>query len=243
MLYIAMTGAKQTLVAQNANTHNLANASTTGFLADLESFRAMPVYGPGHPTRVYAMAERPGVDFAHGTQTATGRELDIAVNGNGWIAVEARDGSEAYTRAGDLRIASDGFLVTGAGLRVIGNAGPISIPQSEKIDIGIDGTISTRPLGQAPNTLSATDRIKLVSAPNESLTKGADGLMRPRAGGVLPVDETMRLATGSLETSNVSAVEAMVNLITLSRQFEMQVKAMRTTEQNDQAAAQLLRMS
>jgi flagellar basal-body rod protein FlgF len=243
MLYTAMTGAKQTLLAQTANTHNLANASTTGFLADLESFRAMPVYGPGHPTRVFAMAERPGVDFAHGTQTGTGRDLDVAVNGDGWIAVEARDGSESYTRAGDLRIDINGFLVNGAGLRVIGNAGPISIPQSEKIDIGVDGTISVRPLGQAPNTLSAADRIKLVSAPNETLTKGADGLMRTRNGAPLPLDENIRLVTGSLETSNVSAVEAMVNLITLSRQFEMQVKAMRTTEQNDQAAAQLLRMS
>jgi flagellar basal-body rod protein FlgF len=243
MLYTAMTGAKQTLMAQTATTHNLANASTTGFLADLEAFRAMPVYGPGHPTRVFAMAERPGVDFARGTQTGTGRELDVAVNGNGWIAVESRAGGEAYTRAGDLRVAADGFLVNGAGLRVLGNAGPISMPQNEKIEIGIDGTISVRPLGQAPNTLSAVDRIKLVSAPNDSLTKGTDGLMRPRAGGELPADETMRLVTGSLEASNVSAVEAMVNLITLSRQFEMQVKAMRTTEQNDQSAAQLLRMS
>ena len=243
MLYVAMTGAKQTLVAQTATTHNLANASTTGFLADLESFRAMPVYGPGHPTRVYAMAERPGVDYAHGTQTATGRDLDVSVNGNGWIAIEARDGSEAYTRAGDLRVAADGFLVNGAGYRVLGNAGPISIPQNEKIDIGVDGTISLRPLGQAPNTLSAADRIKLVSSPNESMVKGADGLIRTRTGEPLPQDENMRVTPGSLETSNVSAVEAMVNLITLSRQFEMQVKAMHTTQENDQSAQQLLRIN
>jgi flagellar basal-body rod protein FlgF len=241
MLYIAMTGAKQTLVAQTANTHNLANASTTGFRADFEAFRAMPVFGHGQPSRVYAMAERPGVDLSSGTVYATGRELDVAVNGDGWIAVQGKDGREAYTRAGDLRI-SNGLLVTGAGHLVLGNGGPISVPENEKIEIGNDGTISIRPLGQAPNTVSVIDRIKLVNPPKADLIKGGDGMLRLKSGAVLPADENVRVVGGSLETSNVNAVEAMVDLITLSRQFEMQVKAMRTTEEIDQSAQQLLRL-
>jgi flagellar basal-body rod protein FlgF len=243
MLYIAMTGATQTMLAQTANTHNLANASTTGFRADLEAFRAMPVYGQGHPSRVYAMAERPGTDLSSGTVTATGRELDVAVNGDGWIAVQAADGSEAYTRAGDLRVSSNGQLVNGAGHAVLGNGGPVAIPPSEKIEIGVDGTITSRALGQAPNTLAAVDRIRLVNPPKADLMKGADGLMRLRSGESVEPDVNVRLVAGSLESSNVNAVEAMVNMITLSRQFEMQVKAMRTTEEIDQSAAQILRMS
>lgn len=243
MLYIAMTGAKQTLVAQAANTNNLANASTTGFRADFEAFRAMPVFGYGQPSRVYAMAERPGVDLSSGTVYATGRDLDVAVQGEGWIAVQAPDGREAYTRAGDLRVNETGLLTNGAGHPVLGNAGPITVPQAETLDIGADGTVSIRPLGQAPNTLTVVDRIKLVNPPKGDLMKGADGLVRRKDGLVPPPDEAVRVVAGSLETSNVNTVEAMVNLITLSRQFEMQVKAMRTTEEIDQSAQQLLRVT
>lgn len=243
MLYIAMSGAKQTMLAQAANTHNLANASTTGFRADLEAFRAMPVFGQGFPTRVYAMAERPGVDLSNGTVTATGRELDVAVNGDGWFAVQGADGTEGYTRAGDLRVSSNGLLVNGAGHAVLGNSGPMALPPNEKIEIGSDGTVTVRPLGQAANTLSVVDRLKLVNPPKGELVKGTDGLMRLKDGVPATADANVRLAPGSLETSNVNAVEAMVNLITLSRQFEMQVKAMRTTEEIDQSAAQILRMS
>jgi flagellar basal-body rod protein FlgF len=243
MLYIAMTGAQQTLLAQTANSHNLANASTTAFRADLEAFRAMPVYGQGQPSRVYAMAERPGTDLAPGTLSATGRDLDVAVSGDGWIAVQAADGSEAYTRAGDLRVSSNGQLMNGAGRAVLGNSGPIAVPPSMKIEIGADGTITSRGLGQAPSTLSAVDRIRLVNPPGAELMKGADGLMRLRSGATAEPDAAVRLVAGSLESSNVNAVEAMVNMITLSRQFEMQVKAMRTTEEIDQSAAQILRMN
>jgi flagellar basal-body rod protein FlgF len=243
MLYIAMTGAQQTLLAQTANSHNLANASTTGFRADLEAFRAMPVYGQGQPSRVYAMAERPGTDLAPGTVSATGRDLDVAVNGDGWLAVQAADGSEAYTRAGDLRVSSNGQLVNGAGHAVLGNSGPIAVPPSMKIEVGADGTITSRGLGQAPSTLNAVDRIRLVNPPRAELMKGADGLMRLRSGATADPDAAIRLVPGSLESSNVNPVEAMVNMITLSRQFEMQVKAMKTTEEIDQSAAQILRMN
>jgi flagellar basal-body rod protein FlgF len=243
MLYIAMTGAAQTLVAQAANGNNLANASTTGFRADLTAARAMPVFGPGYPTRAYAMTERPATDLAPGTIGATGRELDVAVNGQGWLAVQGRDGREAYSRAGDLRLDPAGRLLTGAGLPVLGNGGPIAIPQAEKIEIAADGTISIRAVGQAASGLSQVDRIKLVNPPPASLVKGADGLMRLKDGAEAPADASVTVIAGSLESSNVNPVEAMVSMIALARQFEMQVKAMRAVEDNDQAALALLRLS
>jgi flagellar basal-body rod protein FlgF len=242
MLYVAMTGAKQTLVAQAANAHNLANVSTSGFRADLAAFRAMPVFGPGQATRVYAMAERPGIDFSAGVVSNTGRELDVAVHGEGWIAVQGRDSREAYTRAGDLRVTPNGQLTTGSGLPVLGNGGPIAIPQYEKLDIGADGTISIRATGQAAAALATVDRIKLVNPPVEELRKGEDGLMRLRDGREADADVRVQLISGSLEGSNVNAVDALVNMLTLQRQFEMQVKMMRTTEETDAAAAQVMRL-
>jgi flagellar basal-body rod protein FlgF len=242
MIYVAMSGANQTQLAQTINNHNLANVNTAGFRADLEAMRAMPLFGPGFPTRVYAMAERPGVDLSAGTVTTTGRELDIAVNGDGWIAVQAPDGTEAYTRAGDLRVTTAGQLVTGAGHAVMGTGGPIAIPPSEKIEIGGDGTITLRPLGQSAATLATADQIKLVNPPKEMLQKGPDGLFRLKDGSPAPADPNVRIQTGSLESSNVSAVDAMVTMITLARQYEMQVRMMRIAEDNDAAAAEIVRL-
>lgn len=240
MLFVAMSGAKQTMLAQASNSNNMANANTTGFRADLASFRSMPVYGPGEATRVYAMMERPGVDTTSGAINPTGRELDIAVNGDGWIAVQAADGSEAYTRAGNLKIEDGGILTTKNGLPVLGNGGPIALPPAEKIEIGVDGTISIRGIGQSASTLTVLDRIKLVKIDNEVLVKGADGLMRQGDGNVAQPDASINIISGALETSNVSAVESMVNMITLARQYEAQVKMMKTAEETDSAATQLL---
>ncbi len=244
MLYIAMTGAKQSMLAQAVNTNNLANVSTTAFRADLAAMRSMPVFGPGHPSRVYAMAERPGIDFSFGTITPTGRDLDVAVNGEGWIAVQGQDGSEAYTRAGNLQIASGGILQTASGDAVLGNNGTIAIPPADKVEIAVDGTISIRPVGQGPSTLAVVDRIKLVNPPVNELVKGADGLFRlnTAAGVVAEADGSVRVAAGALESSNVNAVEAMINMISLSRQFEMQIRSMRAAEDNDAASAQIMRM-
>ncbi len=245
MLYLAMSGARQTLHSQAMATNNLANATTTGFKADLAAFRAMPVFGPGHPSRVYAMAERADIDFDPGALQSTGNELDVAINGEGWIAVQSADGSEAYTRAGDLRISANGILETGAGLPVLGNGGPIAIPPAEKMEIGADGTITIRPLGQAANTLAEVDRIKLVKPARETLEKGLDGLFRIKAeeAQVAEADASVNLVSGMLEASNVNPVEEMVRMIGLQRQFELQVKAMRTAEENDSAAAQIMRMN
>jgi flagellar basal-body rod protein FlgF len=241
MLYVAMSGAKETLLAQATNSSNLANANTPGFLADLQQFRSMPVFGDGYPTRVYALSERPDVDFKSGSIVQTGKDLDVALNGKGWIAVQAPDGSEAYTRRGDLVLDANGLLTTGNGLPVIGNGGPIAIPPAEKIDIAPDGTISIRPLGQAVNELAIVDQIKMINPENSDMEKGLDGLMRLKDGVSAEPDSTLQLVSGALESSNVNVVDSMVDMIELSRRFEIQVKMMKTAEEMEQGSTSILR--
>jgi flagellar basal-body rod protein FlgF len=184
------------------------------------------------------------VNLQPGTIMATGNELDIAVNGPGWIAVRAADGAEAYTRAGDLRVLPTGQLVNGAGHPVIGNSGaPISLPPSEKIEVGSDGTISVLPNGQTPDALAVVDRIKLVNPDPAQLDKGLDGLMRLRDNSAAPPDAKVSVVSGALETSNVNTVDAMVNMIELARRFDVQVKLMKAAEENDQSSAQLMRIA
>ncbi len=243
VLYVAMAGARQTLLAQALNSHNLANASTVGFRADLFQSRSMPVFGDGHPSRVYAMTERPGVNFGVGTIQQTGRELDIAVSGEGWIAVQADDGSEAYTRAGDLRLNVNGLLETGAGHPVLGNAGPIAIPPAEKVDIAVDGTISVRPVGQSIRALAEVDRIKLVNPRLDRLDKGDDGLFRMMGDEEVVADANVRIVPGALEGSNVNPVDALVKMISLARRFELEVKIMSAAEENATAAASIVRQT
>jgi len=242
MIYVAMSGAKETILAQATNSHNLANASTPGFLADLQQFRSMPVYGDGYPTRVYAMSERPNVDFKSGSIVQTGRDLDVALNGKGWIAVQSADGNEVYTRRGDMKLDANGQLTTGNGLPVMGNGGPIAIPPAEKIDIAPDGTISIRPLGQAANELAIVDQIKMINPKNSDMEKGEDGLMRLKEGVSSEPDAALQLVSGTLESSNVNVVDSMVDMIELSRRFEIQVKMMKTADEMEQGSTSILRI-
>lgn len=241
LLYVAMTGAKETLRAQAANNHNLANASTTGFRADLSAFQSRAVTGAGFASRVYATNSTVGWDATSGAQLSTGRDLDISIQGDGFIAVQGRDGREAYTRAGDLRVDPNGLLLTGAGHPVLGDGGPVSVPPSTSVAIAPDGTISIVPLGQGPETTASVARIKLVNPPAGSLERTADGLFRLSDGTDAPADAAVRVVSGTLESSNVSAADAMVNMIELARNFDLQVKAMHTAEEDASAAAQLLR--
>ena len=242
VLYVAMSGAKQIMDAQAANTNNLANANTTGFKADLNVFQSRPVNGPVHASRVYAQIESNGVDLRPGGIQSTGRELDVALQGEGYIAVQAPDGSEAYTRAGNLQQGPGGQLVTGAGHPVLGNGGVIAIPAYEKLEVGVDGTISIRPVGQSATTLATVDRIKLVKIPPEQLQKGADGLLHTLDGAPAQPDGSVRVASGALEGSNVNTIDALVNMISLSRHFEMTVKTMKTAEENDREASSILNL-
>ena len=240
-LYISMSGAKETLRAQTVNNHNLANASTNGFRADLSAFQTRAVAGSGHASRAYATNSTTGWDQTQGALMSTGRDLDVGVNGPGWIAVQGADGREAYTRAGDLRVDPSGMLLNGAGLQIMGDGGPISVPPHTSLLLGADGTISIVPLGQGPETTALVGRIKLVNPPAESLARGEDGLFRMQDGSDAPPDAAVKLASGVLESSNVNIADAMVNMIELARNFDLQVKAMRTAEENGAAAAQLLR--
>jgi len=243
MLYISMNAAQQTMLSQAANSNNLANVNTTGFRADFEQFRSQPVFGEGLPTRVYSMSERPQTDYQQGSIQSTGRELDISVQGEGFIAVQGKDGREGYTRAGDLQITASGQLVTGTGLSVMGEGGPIAIPPSEKMEIGADGTISIRAIGSEANALTVLDRIKLVKPELSNVFKDADGLMRLQDGSNAPLDATIKVASGTLESSNVNAVSALVNMIELQRKYEMQVKMMKSADDNGAASARLLQFN
>lgn len=242
-LYIAMSGAKQTLLAQASNANNLANSQTTGFKSDFEQFRSMPVFGPGFPSRVYAMTERPGSDLSMGSLQTTDNALDVAIKGEGWLVVEGNDGKEAYTRAGDLRITPEGRLETGTGAVVYGNDGPISIPPAEKIDIGSDGTISIIPIGENANALVVIDRIKLVKPELSNLEKLNDGFMHTKDGSVPVADADVTLVQGALEGSNVNAVSALVEMIELARNFELQTKVMKSADDNSGISAKLMQMA
>lgn len=243
-LYIAMTGAKHNMLAQTNHANNMANLNTTGFRADFAQARSMPVfYGEGQATRAYAMTESPATDFASGSMIRTGNELDVAISGNGFIAVQAPDGGEAYTRAGNLSIDPSGALRTGNGLMVLGNGGPITFPPLTKLEIGSDGTLSIVAQGQGPEAMVEVNRIRLVNPDPKNLAKGDDGLFRQRDGLPAPVAADVRVVGGFLEGSNVNAINEFTNILSLSRQYEMQVKFMKSMEENSSSSAQLLQMS
>lgn len=242
-LYVAMTGAKEILQAQAVNNFNLANANTTGFKADLAAFQSQAVTGSGYASRVYATDSATGWDSAEGAITNTGRPLDIAVKGPGFIAVQGANGAEAYTRNGDLHLTPDGLLVTSTGQPVLGDDGPISVPPSSSIQIAADGTVSVVPAGGTPETLAAVGRIKLVDPPADSLAPGSGGLFQLAAGATAPADASVTVIPGALESSNVDLASAMVNMIDLARNFDLQVKAMKSADSDAQASSQLLQPS
>ncbi|GGI67672.1 flagellar basal-body rod protein FlgF [Shewanella gelidii] len=243
-LYVAMSGAKQNMNALAVRANNLANANTDGFKADMAQARSMQAFGEGLPTRVFSMTEIPSANFQSGSLKSTGRDLDVAVNGDGWIAVQAPDGGEAYTRSGGLKFDATGLLHNGRGNPVMGDNGPIVLPLPiEKIQIAQDGTIAVRPQGATADIVEEVGRIKLVNPGNDQLMRGEDGLFRQITGNPAPQDPLVMLESGAIEGSNVNAVSEMTNLIDLQRQFEMQVKMMKNAEENDKASASLMRIS
>jgi flagellar basal-body rod protein FlgF len=239
-LYVAMTGAKQIMQAQAVNNHNIANLSTTGFRADAVAFDSSPIYGPGYATRVNAVAGDAGTDFSMGVMQSTGRNLDIAVNGKGFIAVRGLDGKEAYTRAGDLRVTPTGAVTTASGLAVLSESGPLVIPPSTQVTIGGDGTVSVVPQGSAAFAVTQVDRIKLVDPKTSDLQKGDDGLLRLKSGGKAKTDDNVSLTAGMLESSNVNAAQSLISMIELQRLYEFQIKSINSTDTNEQSAERLM---
>lgn len=243
LLYVAMSGAKETLASQAANNDNLANASTTGFKASLAAFQTRSVSGAGFASRAYATAATVGWNHTDGEQQTTGNPLDIAVQGPGFLAVQDLAGAEAYTRAGDLHVDPSGQLMTTGGRPVLSDNGPIAVPPATSVSIAADGTVSVVPLGQPPNSLAAVGRIKLINPPSGAVERGPDGLYRAVDGTTPEADANVQLASGVLEASNVNISGCLVNMIELARRFDMQIKALHTAEEDGQASAKLLQSS
>lgn len=233
LLITAMNSANQIMQAQAVNTNNLANASTSGFRAEL-AFVSSQDSGGG----VYSLP-----DFSPGIVRTTGRSLDISVGDDGWIAVMGPNGSEAYSRRGDLHVDSLGQMTDGVGHPIMGNNGPISLPPFSSIEIGGDGTISILPAGQTPNTMAVIDRIKLVTLDESNLQRGEDGMMRLPLGEIAPADAAVRISSGTLEGSNVNAVGEMVKMIELARRFEGQVKLMQSAQENSAALSKVMSLN
>ncbi len=240
LIYTAMSGAKHMFGRQASIAHNLANAVSSGFRAEEHRLRAVPVVGESMPTRAFAVDASVVNDMTPGPITQTGRPLDVAVQGQGWLALAMPDGTEAYTRNGSLEINVNGVLQTRNGIPVQGDGGPVSIPPDSEVSIGKDGLISLKPTSGAQNTVTQVGTLKLVNPPEADLVRGADGLFRLRDGSAAPVDPNVQVVSGYLEGSNVNVVDQLVAMISLARQFEMQLKLLSTAEQNDRAAAQLL---
>jgi len=240
MIYVAMSGAKHILDQQAVVAHNLANVSTNGYRAAASAFRAVPVQGDGLPTRTFVVDSTPGANFAPGALQSTGRNLDVAVQGAGWIAVQAPNGSEAYTRNGSLQISPNGMLQTRNGLNVLGDGGPISIPPDSTISIAADGTVSVISTLPPPKSVNAVGRIKLVNPDEKLLSRGADGLFRLAAGASAEADSKVSLASGALEGSNVNVVEEMITMISLARQFDLQMQMLNNAQKNAAQASQIL---
>lgn len=235
MIYLSMAAAKATMHRQEVVSHNLANASTNGFRAELAAFRAVPVRGDGASTRVYALESTVGYSNAPGVVQTTGRPLDVAVKGNSWLAVQGLDGTEAYTRAGALEVNAEGLLTDVQGRPVVGDGGPLTLPANAVVEIASDGTVSAKVGRERPQPVG---RLKLVT-PEAPMQRGTDGLFRA-AEGDLAADPVARLQSGALEGSNVNAIESMVAMIAAARQFEQQMKALQTAEQKEQTATKLL---
>jgi flagellar basal-body rod protein FlgF len=242
MLYIAMSGAKQNMHALSITANNLANAKSTGFKADLANARAMQTFGEGLPSRVFSMTERASQNFDGGALLTTSRPLDMAIEGKGWFTVQAEDGSEGYTRNGNFRLTEDGALETNEGQLVLGDSGPIFLPLPvNNIQVSRDGTITVQPEGAPSSVQEEVGRLKLVRPNVTDIQKDGDGLFRRKDGGFEQADISVQMQSGMLESSNVNPVSEMTDMIAIQRQFEMQLKLMKTAEENDSSASSLLR--
>lgn len=242
-LYIAMNGASYNMFAQSVHSNNLANASTSGFKAEMVNALSAEVRGnAGLDHGHIPMALSTAIDFASGAMQETGDDFDVAIDGNGWMAVRSDDGTEAYTRGGRLSIDSLGFLRNERGNEVLGTGGPIVIPEAETVEIANDGTISVRALGQGPQALQEVERIRLVNPPLQDMRRGQDGLFTVESDQIVIFDASVRLRNGFVETSNVNAVHELTSVTSLARQFEMNVKMMQTFGDMAQTTARLIQV-
>ncbi|MEY0974173.1 flagellar basal body rod protein FlgF [Providencia huaxiensis] len=248
VIYTAMGGARHALENQAIVSNNIANVSTAGFKAQLSAMRAVPINGDSEPTRTLVVASTPGADMSQGPLNYTGKQTDVALNDKHFLAVELADGTEAYTRNGNIQVSSEGELVIGE-RRLQGDGGPINVPPNAELTIGVDGTVTALLATDPPTMLGQIGRLKVVEAQPQDLLRGEDGLfhLSPQGqaanGNVLPQSERGIVTAGVIEGSNVNAAEAMVSMIANARHFEMQMKVVRSADENAQRANQLLAVS
>jgi flagellar basal-body rod protein FlgF len=243
LVYTALSGLRSTMAAQDVLAHNVANASTLGFKRDISASQSQVLQGgETFQSRIQAAEGVLAPDQGAGVINQTGRTLDVAMMGDAMMAVQSPDGNEAYTRRGDLRVGATGVLETGDGFPVIGEGGPITVPPANKIEIGADGTVSIQPQGAEATEVTQIGRIKLVTADPAKLKKGLDNLMRAEDGNALPQDDTAQLQTGSLESSNVNMMDAMVQMIEQARAYEVQVQLVSSVRDMDVDSTSLLKL-
>ena len=242
LIYTAASGLKSHMSAQAAIANNMANASTIGFRAERINFDSLMLQGPGFDSRLPSSEEVHDFDRNPGTIMSTGRNLDVAMTGDQFMAVQAGDGSEAYTRRGDLQVSASGVLETGDGFPVMGSGGPITVPPASSISIANDGTISIVAAGDATQTPQVLDRIKLASPAGSQTVKGLDNLIHVKGGGTLPQDMDAKCQSGALEQSNVNMTQALVDMIENQRSYEVQANLMKETKNLDESAASVMRM-
>ena len=237
LAYTTVNAMKSLMNRQTAIANNMANSDTAGFKADMVSAKAQYLNGPGHNSRAMAVDRDMQADMNGGVITKTDRPLDIALEGDAMLAVQAADGEEAYTKRGDLQISASGAMLTGDGFPVLGESGPVTLPPSERVDIGADGTISYVPAGGDPTQPQQLGKLKLVSATGSQMSKGADTLFHVADDGTLPVDENAKVISGALEQSNVNMRSALVDMIETSRAWETQARLLKMTEELDDSGA------
>ena len=242
LVYTAASGLKAHLASQAAIANNMANASTIGFRADRVVFDRLSLQGSSFDTRTPASAEVLDADRKPGVISQTGRDLDLAITGDSWLAVQSGDGTEAYTRRGDLEVAPSGVLQTGDGFPVIGSGGPITIPPATSIKVSADGTVSIVPVGGDARNPQVIDRIKLASPKGSGTVKGTDNLLYVKGGGILPADLDAKVESGALEGSNVNMTQALVDMIENQRSYEVQANLMKSAKDMDESSASLMRL-
>jgi len=242
LIYTAASGLKSHMAAQAAIANNMANASTIGFRAEKVNFNSLLLKGAGFDSRQPASENVTDFDRGAGAVTTTGRNLDIAIPGDQWMAVQANDGSEGYTRRGDLNISATGVLETGDGFPVMGSGGPITVPPATSVSIAQDGTISIIPVGGDAKNPQVIDRIKFASAQGSQTSKGLDNLIHVQGGGILPTDENAKCISGALEQSNVNMTQSLVDMIENQRSYEVQANLMKSAKDMDESAASVMRM-
>jgi flagellar basal-body rod protein FlgF len=242
LIYTSLTAMRGAQARQTATAHNLANANTPGFRADVAGARSLWLSGAALQTRTMSGEEVISADMRPGTRAQTGRALDVALDGDALLSVQAENGDESYTRRGDLQVNGSGLLTTGDGRPVLGPQGPITLPPADSVSIDKEGRVFVVPQGGDPNQPQEVDRLKIVSPAGSEIVKGLDGLFRVRDGGTLPADPDGRVVTGFIEGSNVEATAALVEMIEASRSWDANLKLLADARELDASAAQLMQL-